>query len=390
MRIGVVGGRLQGLEAVYLARKAGWETVVLDREPGVPAAGICDAFVLGDAVSPRDLDAALGGVDLVLPALEDTPALGSLLRWSLRKGIPAALDLKAYSLSASQLASGRLFSKLGVPAPAPWPGCPFPVIAKPDRGSGSRGIRVFRSAEELESGIGRSGAAEGWDIQEYLPGPSYSLEVLGSPGSYRVLQVTDLFMDRSWDCKRVVAPTELEDPQVAVFEDLARTLAEGVGLRGLMDVEVILHEGRLKVLEIDARLPSQTPTAVFWSTGVNMVEMLAQLFLAPGRPTPGPPETPPCGRPRGVVYEHIQVREGVLEVTGEHVMARAHGLRLEEGFFGAPEALTNYGAAGDGWVATLIIAAETRGEALARRERVIAAILDRERIALYRDLEPAP
>ena len=44
-------------------------------------------------------------------------------------------------------------------------------------------------------------------------------------------------------------------------------------------MEVILHRGELKVLEIDARLPSQTPTVVFHSTGVNLVEVLGNSFI---------------------------------------------------------------------------------------------------------------
>ena len=46
-----------------------------------------------------------------------------------------------------------------------------------------------------------------------------------------------------------------------------------------MDVEVILDDGVMKVLEVDARLPSQAPTTVYWSTGINIVQILGELFL---------------------------------------------------------------------------------------------------------------
>jgi len=42
MRVAIIGGRLQGLEAVYLAKKAGWQTLLVDKEAAVPAAGLCD------------------------------------------------------------------------------------------------------------------------------------------------------------------------------------------------------------------------------------------------------------------------------------------------------------------------------------------------------------
>jgi len=43
-----------------------------------------------------------------------------------------------------------------------------------------------------------------------------------------------------------------------------------------MDVEVILKQGKIKVLEINARQHSQTLTAVWWSAGFNMLAALVQ------------------------------------------------------------------------------------------------------------------
>jgi len=43
-----------------------------------------------------------------------------------------------------------------------------------------------------------------------------------------------------------------------------------------MDVEVILKQGKIKVLELNARQPIQTLTAVWWSAGFNMLTALVQ------------------------------------------------------------------------------------------------------------------
>ena len=50
MRVAIVGGKLQGIEAVYLAHKAGWEVFLIDTNPGVPASGMCDFFIPMDIV----------------------------------------------------------------------------------------------------------------------------------------------------------------------------------------------------------------------------------------------------------------------------------------------------------------------------------------------------
>ncbi|RHV89163.1 hypothetical protein DXA96_09805 [Lachnospiraceae bacterium OF09-33XD] len=44
-RILVAGGRLQGTEIVYLARKAGYCVILIDRSENAPAAGLADLFV---------------------------------------------------------------------------------------------------------------------------------------------------------------------------------------------------------------------------------------------------------------------------------------------------------------------------------------------------------
>jgi len=379
--VGVVGGNLQGVEATYLARKAGWEVMVVDRKPVVPASGLCDRFVQLDVTGEKDLGVVLGSVDLIIPALENDRALACLEQWTRNTGMPFAFDSAAYSVTSSKLKSNRLFTDLGLSMPALWPECSFPVIAKPATGSGSHGVSVFYDSKSLEKYIQKSDRNR--VIQEFIPGPSYSLEVIGVPGRHVPLQVTDLEMDTAYDCKRVIAPTALSGALIPYLEKISVALADTLGLKGLMDVEVILHDNTLKVLEIDARLPSQTPTAVYWSTGFNMVEVLGELFLNPAREfsiriTPL----------KGVVYEHIKVLPNMLEVVGENIMTGTDTLFLLRDFFGADEAITNYRAGRDRWVATLIISDDTLETVWEKRRHVIEDIQRHFNLNLYRDLEP--
>ncbi len=371
MLIAVVGGKLQGVEAAYLARKAGWDIRLIDRRPEVPAIGLCDEFVAADACDEKDLDRVLQGVDLILPALEDPAALKSLAGHARRTGMPLAFDPEAYAISSSKILSGRLFERLGLPVPKPWPECGFPVIAKPSGGSGSRGVRLLSNRRELDRLFPQGRCMEGWVLQQFLEGPSFSIEVVGRPGSHQALAVTDLFVDGRFDCMRVEAPTVLPPEQVAEFRRLALQLAERLQLKGIMDVEAILNDGVLKVLEIDARLPSQTPAVVYWSCGFNMIEALAH--VAAGRPVP--PMDARTGK--AVIYEHVlATRQGLIS-EGEHLMADAGALQLHPNFFGADEALSDYGPDGDEWRATLITAAAARGAVQAKRRRVIDNIQNR-------------
>ena len=366
MRTTVVGGALQGVEAAYLAHKAGWDVLLIDKKNSVPASGLCDSFVQMDVTETDRLNSLLKNTDLIIPALENLPALNALLQWSRTSGVPLAFDADAYATSSSKLESNRLFARIGVPTPLPWPDCGFPLIAKPNSGSGSRGVRVFHNQSQLKEYFPDSFPPKDRILQEYAEGPSFSLEVLGSPGNYTTLQVTDLEMDAGYDCKRVLAPTTLSTQLAARFKEISVAIAEAIHLKALMDVEVILHRGQLKVLEIDARLPSQTPTAVYWSTGYNMLEGLAGTSNKAF-------ETEETHH-RGVVYEHIKVSPGSIEVCGEHIMADAGPLHLRSNFFGADEAITNYTPGCRQWKATLIITGKNRELAWKKRNNIIESL----------------
>lgn len=358
MRIAIVGGKLQGLEAVYLANKAGFETLLIDKNPHVPARGICHTFVefafLPGCEGPQDLV----DIDLVLPAMENPETLVLVKKWAGQLGIPFAFDLPSFQLTQSKTQSNTLFASLGLLLPRPWPVCKFPVVVKPDQASGSQGVTVISSEQKLvtwlKSDLGKV------VVQEYVEGPSYSVEVIGKPGTYAALQVTDLYMDSGHDCKGVTAPTVLDGGLEKQLQDMVLNLAEELRLVGIMDLEVILHNGRLHVLEIDARFPSQTPMTVYWSSGVNMVALLAELFA-------GKTVTEAPGELQCTMIEHVAVNGSSVEICGEHIMAENGPLRLLKDFHGADEALTSYRQGAVDWVATLVFTAESWGEVESKR-----------------------
>jgi pyrrolysine biosynthesis protein PylC len=392
LRAAVIGGSLQGVEAVYLAHKAGWEVLLIDKNPLVPASGLCDTFVQLDVTQNKQLDSVFRDIDLVIPAAENAQALKSLVQWSRSSDIPLAFDADSYKISSSKRESDRLFAGIGVPAPLPWPGCGFPLIAKPDSGSGSEGVRLFHNQKQLEKFFSNLSTSD-WVLQEYLEGPSYSLEVIGSPNNYTTLQVTDLEMDEDYDCKRVLAPTKLSPQQVIQLEEISLKIAQALPLKSLMDVEVIVHNGQMKVLEIDARLPSQTPTAVYWSRGINMLELLEQLFLKKQNPSvfsvasvaKNLKNKKSHQNDRGVVYEHIKVTPGAIEVCGEHIMARGGPLQLHTDFFGADEAITNYAPGKNSWTATLINSGANLSKAWEKRQQIIKNIRDKLNLKIFKD-----
>ena len=384
MLAAVVGGNLQGVEATYLARKAGWEVILIDKNSDTPASGLCDYFVKGDVTRAGSHFDILQQADIIIPALENRFALRILQQKSMETGTPLTFDSHAYTLTSSKLQSNQLFTRLGIATPAAYPRCKFPVIVKPDASSGSRGIHIFKDISSLNKFFLQTENMRSWVIQEFVPGPSYSLEVIGTPGNYHALTVTDLFMDARFDCKRVTVPTALASALVGQLEKISLSIAESIGLTGIMDVEVIEHEGSLKVLEIDARLPSQTPAAVFWSTGINMVALLGNLCLEGKINT-----KPDVGTPRFVIYEHLSVSKEKIEVAGEHILSGIGPLTCHQDFFGADEAITNYDSDRKSWTATMIYAGNDITAVQQKRETTLKIIRQKHNGAVFRNTVPA-
>ena len=300
----------------------------------------------------------LKGCDLIIPATENFQTLIQLKEIAHQVDVPLALDLPSLTLSASKINSNKVLSHAGISLPAPWPGCTLPVIVKPSNLSGSIGVRKVADPLVLRTICEYLGNE--MVIQEYVEGPSYSLEVVANKGKGTVFQVTLLEFDACFDCKRVIAGPNIGKNIVESFHQLGEKIAMEISLSGIMDIEIMKTGKDLKVLEIDARLPSQTPTVVYHSTGINFIQILVEYWVN-GR-LPDYSRLPEVGK--GVLYEHFQYTEGGLAVTGEHILTTAQGLRLYSNRFGTDVLISNFEQSPENWVATAIFLGETERRCL--------------------------
>ena len=391
-KIVIIGGKLQGMEACYLAMKAGIETILVDKNPNAPAKHLCSKFVCEDIFEhSSQLLIDMKEADIVLPALENAPVLQWLNKDAKAQGYTLAFDWHAYQISSSKRRSDELFRKCGIPVPLYFPGGCFPYICKPDSDSGSHGVMKLKNSAELHEALDKNSDLV---IQEYLEGPSYSIEIIGKPGMYRTYLVTQIHIDQKYDCRMVTAPCGLTGAQEDTLRKMAFTIAEEIKLHGIMDLEVILAGGELKLLEIDARIPSQTPAAILHSTGVNLLAELYDLFCGrfegdpltetrgAGRTGDGTAsgETATCdAEPRYASYEHYLVEDGNPRSLGEHIMTQGGALRLETGAWGADEAVTDYTPDARLWRGIFMNSGATPAELEQKRARTLQALRERKR-----------
>ncbi|MEG2200213.1 MAG: 3-methylornithine--L-lysine ligase PylC, partial [Anaerovorax sp.] len=345
--------KLQGMEALYLSRKAGFHTVLMDKNFDSPAKNLCDQFLCCDIFSNEEgMIRALLEADFVLPAMENDKVLERLIELAETYKFILAFDPKAYKISSSKLQSDRLFRENGISIPAYYPACEPPYIAKPSSESGSTGVTYLESRDAVENFL-KNQNPDNWIIQEFVTGPSYSIEIIGRPGNYRTYEVTQIHMDDVYDCKMVSAPCPISEAQRKGFSDMAVKIAQLIGLHGIMDLEVIDHEGVFKLLEIDARIPSQTPITVYHATGMNFMEELRDLFCYDTFKSIYRQQK--CF----ATFEHYLMSKGHFEEHGEHIMSQGDPLVFRENFYGADEVLSDYEEGKAQWRGTFINYHET-------------------------------
>lgn len=383
MRLCIVGGALQGMEAAFLGHEAGYETVVIDRRAEAPALSICDEPHVLDPLKDPDLALSIFTTcDAVLPACEEIDLLESLDGMLRGEGIPFLFDLASYRISSSKNRSNEIMESVGVPLPGHWPECGFPVVVKPSSQSGSIGISVAFSQEDVDRGLDtvrRLGDEP--VIQEFVHGTSVSIEVIGDGTTARSFVTTEVVLDTNYDCKMVrCSPGILSPDDGELFGRIGREVAEAIGLSALMDVEAILTPKGLRVLEIDARIPSQTPAAIYIATGVNLLEELVTTAL--GRPAGR------TGSGGSGIYWHLHLKDGLLRTTGEKEFGKVRDPEMASGLFGSDRSISDYAPGRAEWHGTFMVSGRTPEEAEARRLAVVDRIIRECGVREYADGSP--
>lgn len=358
------------MEAVFLGHKAGFETIVMDRRPEAPALSICDEpHVIDPLEDPDGASAIFSTCDAVIPACEELDLLEHLDAMLSGTGIPFLFDLHAYGISCSKNESNRVMESVGVPLPGHWPECGFPVVVKPSSQSGSIGVSVAFCQEDVDRGLEIvESLSDEPVIQEFVHGKSLSIEVIGDGTGAKAYVTTEVVLDHKYDCKMVRCTPGLLDPDgEELFRRIGTDVAESIGLSALMDVEAILTPKGLRVLEIDARIPSQTPAAIYTATGVNLLEEL--VLTALGRETG---RTPSGG---SGLYWHLHFKDGVLMTTGEKEFSKVRSPRMENGLFGSDDSISDYSPGKEEWHGTFMVSGSTPEEASSRYDAVIDAVM---------------
>ena len=341
-KIVIVGGKLQGSEAAYLGREAMFYVTLIDMDPNAPVQNLVDRFICGDVLQDAgEIRDALDAADMILPTLENDYVLEGLVRISKERGYALAFDMNAYIVTVDKFKSDKLFLENKIPCPQYYPLGKLPYIAKPNAQSGSHGVRYLDTLEELNAFVNQK--PDNYIVQEYVTGPSFSAEIIGEPGNYRVYEITEIFVDDIFDCYLAAAYRTVDDSIRQEIEKNIIRIAELLKLKGIMDIEIIVCDDGIKVLEIDARLPSQTAIAVYKATGMNYISELFDIFCNGGFVKPMT-DLKLLGS-----YMNCNFVNGEVHYEGEHIMTQGGILNYDHELCETSELISDYVPGSKNW-----------------------------------------
>ena len=291
------------------AKKMGLYTVGIDPCEDATCRGDVDAF---EVIGGQDYDGTCAvvekyGIDAIVTAATDKP-LVMMARIAEKYGFPF------YSVEAAQWSTDKFQMKqrfeLGViphakgvlVRPGNWQlsvddtgqkllagsqELYLPVIVKPRDNSGSRGVKLCRTKEELEQSMAEALEYSKLDsvlVEEFIEGPEYSIEGLHFDGKSEVIQFTEKktteFPYNVELCH--IQPANISDENKQKIREIMAKIGKALKFENCPShTELKINERGIFVIETSPRLGGDyiTSTLTPLSTGINMEDQLLHIAL---------------------------------------------------------------------------------------------------------------
>ena len=233
------------------------------------------------------------GVDAIVTAATDKP-LVMMARIASRYGFPFfSVDTACWS--TDKYLMKQRFMEAGVPcakgllagSSEEVEGFDYPVIVKPRDNSGSRGVKLCRTKEEVADAIAEAKDYSRLDsvlVEEFIEGREFSIEALHHSGGSEVIQftekkTTELPYNVELGHKQ---PADLTDEQKELIREIVKKAGAALGFTACPShTELKINDRGIFVIETSPRLGGDyiTSTLVPLSTGINMEDQLLHISL---------------------------------------------------------------------------------------------------------------
>ena len=291
-KILIIGASVLQLPAILKAKELGFYVGVIDFNPEAIGISYADEYF---NVSTIDIDGVTKTAkdfspDGIMTLATDMP-MRSIAAAAKACGLPGiAMDTAIKSTDKGEMI--KAFEASGVEHP--WyfvvnnkveldsikNHITFPCVMKPTDNSGSRGVVLVKSFEELDDSYAYTSVSSrsgGVIIEEYLVGKEVSVEIIVLNGVPNVLTVTDKLTTGAPHFVEMghSQPSTIDEVGLNKIRDLACRAVKSVGIKnGPAHVEIMLTDNGPRMIELGARMGGDCITThlVPLSTGVDMVK----------------------------------------------------------------------------------------------------------------------
>lgn len=277
------------------AKKMGLYTVGIDPCEDATCRGDVDAF---EVVGGQDYEGTCAvvvryGIDAIVTAATDKP-LVMMARIAEKYGFPFySVETAQWSTDKFQMkqrfelgdvphARGRLVKSVEETADMV-----YPVIVKPRDNSGSRGVKLCRTKEELEQSMSEALEYSKLDsvlVEEFIEGPEYSIEGLHYYGKSEVIQFTEKkTTEFPYNVELGhIQPANISEENKQKIREIIAKIGKALRFENCPShTELKINERGIFVIETSPRLGGDyiTSTLTPLSTGVNMEDQLLHIAL---------------------------------------------------------------------------------------------------------------
>ena len=265
LRVGVIGGGQLARMMIAPAVELGLELRVLAEGEGMSAA--LAATAVGDYRDLETVRAFAADVDVVTFDHEHVPQ--DVLRALVADGVVVHPGPDALQFAQDKLVMRARLAALGVPQPD-WASvrttaelqefldahAGAAVVKTPRGGYDGKGVRVVRAAEEAQDWFDALADGDALLVEELVPFVrELAQQVARRPSGQIVAYPVVETVQRDGVCAEVIAPAPAAAERlVEVAEQIGRTIAEGLGVTGMLAVELFeTDDERILVNELAMR-----------------------------------------------------------------------------------------------------------------------------------------
>ena len=340
----IVGASILQLPAIKTAKEMGLTVAVADQNPKAVGIPYADVYYQVSTVDENGIYEAAKefGADGIMTLATDMP-MRAVAHACDRLGLHG-IDYATAIRSTHKGEMIKAFDSAGLPIPRYFlpetagdavnlgKTLGFPLICKPVDNSGSRGVSLVCTSDELTEAVryGTENSVSGRVIlEEYLVGKEVSAEVIVWQGEATVLAVTDKLTTGAPHFVETghSQPSRLPVADVKKVEKLAKDAVKAVGITmGAAHVEIMVTENGAFLIELGARMGGDCITThlVPLSTGVNMIK--ANINVALGNP---PRVTPRFNR--GAAIRYVLPEPGTIKsIDGAQIAECMSGVKCVE------------------------------------------------------------